>query len=264
MWTGVLDPCGNASFGEVEDYIIDVQSAPTCPFANTFTFANITTTAADVDWADVATAVGYEIRWKAITDPTSVPTWATPTATAVSNYSLTGLLPNTVYEVQVNVDCGGGDFSGFTFSYTFQTSCGLTVCPTGAFAENEPCGSDNNGGCNMTTPNYEPIACGQTVCGTAWSSAATRDTDWYTFTLTQPSTVTWSVDADFPAIIGYVDASAGCGAPQFFNLANNTGECSGAVSVQNLAAGTWWLFVAHSTFDDQYGCTSGKTKYVGT
>ncbi len=264
MWTGVLDPCGNATFGEVEDYIIDVQSAPTCPFANTFTFANITTTAADVDWADGATAVGYEIRWKAITDPTSVPTWATPTATAVSNYSLTGLLPNTVYEVQVNVDCGGGDVSGFTFSYTFQTSCGLTVCPVGAITESENCGDDLNGGCNMATPAYEPIACGQTVCGTAWSSATTRDTDWYTFTLTQPSTVTWSVDADFPAIIGYVDASAGCAAPQFFNLANNTGECTGAVSVQNLAAGTWWLFVAHSTFDNQYGCTSGKTKYVGT
>jgi len=264
MWTGTLDPCGNASFGEVEDYTIDVQPAPTCPFANTFTFSNITTTTADVDWADGATAVGYEIRWKAVTDPATVATWATPTATAVSNYSLTGLLPNTVYEVQVSVDCGNGDVSGFTFSYTFQTSCGLTVCPSGAFTENEICGTDANGGCNMATPNYEPIAVGQTVCGTAWSSAANRDTDWYTFTLTQPSTVTWSVDADFPAIIGYVDPAAGCAAPQFFNLAQNAGECSGASSVQNLAAGTWWLFVAHSTFDDAYACTSGKTKYLGT
>jgi hypothetical protein len=258
------DPCGVTTFGEIEDYTVDVQPAPTCPFATAITFSNITTTTADIDWADGATAVGYEIRWKAVTDLPTVPTWATPTATATSNYSFAGLLPNTVYEAQVSVDCGGGDLSGFSFSYTFQTSCGITACPVGAINENEPCGDDLNGGCNMAVPNYEAIACGETVCGTAWSSAATRDTDWFTFTLTQPSTVTWTVDADFPALIGFVDASAGCGTPQFFNLAQNTGECTGASSVQNLAPGTWWLFVAHSTFDDAYGCASGKTKYVGT
>jgi hypothetical protein len=66
-------------------------------------------------------------------------------------------LPNTVYEAQVSVDCGGGDLSGFTFSYTFQTSCGLTACPVGAINENEPCGDDLNGGCNMAVPNYEQL-----------------------------------------------------------------------------------------------------------
>ncbi len=263
-YTGLVDPCGITAYGEIEDYTIDVQAAPTCSFATGIAFSNITTTSADIDWADGATAVGYEIRWKAVADLPTVPTWATPTATATSNYSFAGLLPNTLYEAQVSVDCGGGDVSGFTFSYTFQTSCGLTVCPVGAIAEAEICGADLNGGCNMPTPVYDPIACGETVCGNAFSTAATRDTDWYTFTLTQPSTVTWSVDADFPALIGFVDPSAGCTAPVFFNLANNTGECTGAVSVQNLAAGTWWLFVANSTFDDAYNCTSGKTKYVGT
>lgn len=263
-YTGLVDPCGITTYGEVEDYTINVLPAPTCPFAAGIAFSNITTTSADIDWTDGPTAVGYEIRWKAVADLPTVPTWATPTATATSNYSFAGLLPNTLYEAQVSVDCGGGDVSGFTFSYTFQTSCGLTVCPVGAIVEAEACGDDLNGGCNMPTPVYDPIACGETVCGNAYSTAATRDTDWYTFTLTQPSTVTWSVDADFPALIGFVDPSAGCGAPVFYNLANNTGECTGAVSVQNLAAGTWWLFVANSTFDDAYNCASGKTKYVGT
>lgn len=263
-YTGLVDPCGVTFYGETEDYTIDVQPSLSCPFASGIVFSNITTTTADIDWADGATAVGYEIRWKAVSDLPTVPTWATPTATVTSNYSFAGLLPNTLYEAQVSVDCGGGDLSGFTFSYTFQTSCGLTVCPVGATVEAEVCGADLNGGCNMAIPVYDPIACGETVCGNAYSTAVTRDTDWYTFTLTQPSTVTWSVDADFPALIGYVDPSAGCAAPVFFNLAQNTGECTGAVSVQNLAAGTWWLFVANSTFDDAYNCTSGKTKYVGT
>ena len=257
-------PCGTTGYGEVEDYTVEVLPAPSCPFASAIVFNNITTTTADVDWADGATAVGYEIRWKAVADLATVPTWATPTATVTSNYSLPGLLPQTMYEVQVNVDCGGGDVSGFSFSYMFETSCGITECPVGANIEAELCLEDLNGGCNMPTPVYEAIACGETVCGTSYSTAATRDTDWYTFTLTQPSTVTWSVDADFPSLVGFVDPSAGCGAPVFFNLSQNTGECTNAVSVQNLAAGTWWLFVANSDFDDAYNCTSGKTKYVGT
>jgi hypothetical protein len=272
VWTGltdVLEPCEVVQYGEAEDYTINVTPAPTCPFATGIAFSNITTTSADIDWADGPTAVGYEIRWKAVTDLPTVPTWATPTATATSNYSFAGLLPNTLYEAQVSIDCGGGDLSGFTFSYTFQTSCGLTVCPVGAIVEAEACGDDLNGGCNMPVPVYDPIACGETVCGTAWSDLdpngidGTRDTDWYTFTLTQPSTVTWSVDADFPALIGFVDPAIGCTSGAFFNLSNNTGECSGAVTTQNLAAGTWWVFVSNSTFADAYNCNSGKNKYVG-
>jgi hypothetical protein len=262
-WIGLVDPCGITQYGEIEDYTINVLPAPTCPYATAIAFSNITTTSADIDWADGPTAVGYEIRWKAVTDLPTVSTWATPTATASSNYSFAGLLPNTLYEAQISIDCGGGDISGFTFSYTFQTSCGIAVCPVGAIVEAETCGSDLNGGCNMAVPVYDPIACGQTVCGTSWSSATTRDTDWYTFTLTQPSTVTWSVDADFPALIGFVDPAVGCTSGAFFNLTLNAGECSGAVTTQNLAAGTWWVFVSNSTFDDAYGCTSGKNKYVG-
>ncbi|MCZ2247505.1 MAG: GEVED domain-containing protein [Bacteroidia bacterium] len=264
VYANTPDPCGNASYGEVEDYTIEVLPAPSCPFASNILFNNVTSSTADVDWDDSPTGVGYEIRWKAVSEPITVPTWDTPTPTAVSNYSISGLTPNTLYEVQINVDCGGGDLSGFSFSYTFNTSCALTDCPPGAIQENEACGTDANGGCNMTVPAYEPISCGQTICGTAWSSSSTRDTDWFEFTLSQPSTVTWSVDADFPANVGFVDASAGCGTPAFFNVTSNAGDCSGTSTVQNLAAGTWWLFVSHSNFDDAYGCTSGKTRYVGT
>lgn len=263
-YTGIVDPCGVTTYGEVEDYTIQVIPAPTCPYPSTYSVSNITTTSADLNWSAIAGAVSYNVRYKAVADPTTVPTWSTPTVVNApsTTLSVTGLLSGTDYEYQVETDCGSPTF-GFGFSTFFSTNCGNTVCPANALVETEACGSDLNGGCNMTVPNYDPIACGDTICGTAWANANTRDTDWFTFTLTQPSTVTWTVDADFPALIGFVDASQGCAAPQFFNLANSTGECSQVVTLDNLAAGTWWVFVATQVFNG-YPCGSGRNNYVAS
>jgi hypothetical protein len=260
-----LTACGVAQYGEAEDYTINVLPAPSCAYASAVNISNVATSTADIDWADGATAVGYEIRWKAVADLPTVTSWAIPTSTIASNYSISGLSPNTDYEVQISADCGGGDLSGFTFSYNFQTSCGISACPVGATIEAEACGDSLNNGCFITVPAYEAIACGETICGTAWANSSNRDTDWYTFTLAQASTVTWSVDADFPALIGFVDTSTPCSNNvALFNVAFNSGECSNAVSVQNLAAGTWRVVVAVSVFDSTYDCASGKNKYVGT
>ena len=239
MWTGVVSSCGNATYGEVEDYLINVQTAPSCLIPSGLNAQNVTSSSA-----------------------TTVATWTTPTATANSQLSVSGLTSSSAYEWQVESDCGTQG-SGFSISNYFNTSCANTDCPLNASIENEPCGTDANGGCNMLVPAYEALACGQTYCGTAWADGGTRDTDWFTFTLTQPSTVTWTVDADFTSIIGFVDASQGCAAPQFFNLTQSLVECGQAVTVDNLAAGTWWVFVGANVFSG-YPCNSGKNKYVAT
>ena len=64
-------------------------------------------------------------------------------------------------------------------------ACALD-CPAGAIIEAEPCGADTNGGCNLAPPAFEVVSCGDTVCGTAFADAGTRDTDWYELFVPDP------------------------------------------------------------------------------
>ena len=66
--------------------------------------------------------------------------------------------------------------------------------------EDETCGDDVNGGCNMEpgTENFELINAGDVICGTAWSNTSLRDTDWYELTITDWKTIYWTVEAEFP------------------------------------------------------------------
>jgi hypothetical protein len=57
------------------------------------------------------------------------------------------------------------------------------ICVPGTPPENEACGLDLNGGCNSNPTVFEAIACGDTVCGTAWADGGLRDTDWYELNL---------------------------------------------------------------------------------
>ncbi|MHC4318997.1 MAG: hypothetical protein ACYS1E_06625 [Planctomycetota bacterium] len=70
---------------------------------------------------------------------------------------------------QVDCDCDGfGNVSDL-----------WGICLPGTSPENELCGLDLNGGCDSAVPAFEPIACGDAVCGTVWADAGVRDTDWY-------------------------------------------------------------------------------------
>ncbi|MBK9188407.1 MAG: hypothetical protein IPM33_05565 [Phycisphaerales bacterium] len=86
-------------------------------------------------------------------------------------------------------------------------SCdGITV-PGGAVFENEVCGGDNNGGCNMGVPTFEPITPGVPVHGTAWASAGTRDTDWYSASFNAGDNVTICGQAEFPLRLFILDSN---------------------------------------------------------
>jgi hypothetical protein len=268
-FTGIVDPCGNTTYGETEDYLFNVLPEPFCAYPGGLNVTNLTPTDAQLNWNNITAAVNYLVRYKEVADPGTAPTWVTPTVVAApTNFlAIAGLNPNTQYEFQIQTDCGSTPF-GFSPSSTFLTLCGNTVCPVNAIQEGEVCGTDVNGGCNMLTPFYTPIECGDTICGTAWADLdangiGSRDTDWFTFTLTQPSTVTWTVNADFPVLMGFVDASQGCAAPQFFNLNQTSGLCGSTVSIDNLAAGTWWAFIAPDVFTG-YPCGGIHNKYVAS
>jgi hypothetical protein len=76
----------------------------------------------------------------------------------------------------------------------------LVECPPGGVEEEEECGQDVNGGCDMEPGEeyFEPIECGTTICGTAWADGGSRDTDWYTLSLSEEVLLTVSGQAEFP------------------------------------------------------------------
>jgi hypothetical protein len=80
-----------------------------------------------------------------------------------------------------NISCGT---TGFDCEFPVE------AC---TYTELEACGESINDGCNADIPLYETIGIGERVCGTFDADTETRDTDWYEFTLTQRSTVSWTV-----------------------------------------------------------------------
>jgi len=141
------------------------------------------------------------------------------------------------------------------------TACGAAPCDAGECSgsedvnEDEACGTDINGGCNSTPPVYTELGSlgvGETVtiCGNTWADNNTRDTDWYLFTLTEFSTVTWTVngggvDPTSPGAptIGFV-ITGSCPAAV---IAVSSGTCPSEVSAC-LPAGTYSVFAGLSVF----------------
>ncbi len=155
-------------------------------------------------------------------------------------------------------------------SVTCPLPCDL-ICPAGGTPENESdCGIPNdtvNGGCNSIPPVFSSIACGDTVCGTVAFDATfgSRDTDWYEITVTQPTSFTWTVNAEFATTIGVVgtapygvgDCSASTGSLEPFAFGSVCGSSSVTVCV---APGTYWFFIAPD-FTEDIQCIQQR-KYV--
>ena len=129
--------------------------------------------------------------------------------------------------------------------------------PAGSTAELEPCGADLNGGCNMTTPVFEPIALGETKNGTAWCNGTDRDTDWYIFTLTEKTRVTLTAEAEFPLMIGFTNSP--CPVYDFINY--QSGESGTTITVTSiLNPGTYYAWIGQATWGTITLC-GGADKY---
>lgn len=170
-------------------------------------------------------------------------------------------------------------FAGSTFDFELVLSddgapcatppqcepCTYTCQNPEALPEGEPTCFDEyddmfNGGCNSTIPVFSDIACGDTICGESGTFLFTdpvdglvefRDTDWYRFTLTSPSQVDISFIGGFEGLVGIVDTGGvdDCGGVTDFLSSAVGGECETIGLSEVVPAGTWYLFVAPSTFN---------------
>jgi hypothetical protein len=162
---------------------------------------------------------------------------------------------NTYYIV---IDGYGDDYGEYALTISESNpfppcDWGLDViCPDGAFAENEVCGENTNGGCNMApgTENLEFVApSGSAFCGTTWANGGIRDTDWYELVLTVPSAVILTADADREIFYGLLESESP-GAPDCASVTgvvapgNFAGPCNETyLDLGILGPGTYWFVV---------------------
>ncbi len=97
----------------------------TCDVPGQLTVRNVKDGTADVTWTSVTFALNYEVQYRVAGAPSFTSQLVSGTA-----YQLTGLLPETDYEVQVRSVCDNGVYSGFTALEEFNTGFGTCAHPT--------------------------------------------------------------------------------------------------------------------------------------
>jgi hypothetical protein len=144
-------------------------------------------------------------------------------------------------------------------------------CQQGESPENETCGTDDNGGCNRTPPQFTPLAVGETVCGVSWSSeGGTRDTDWFRIVAPETGELIIETTCDFPFVTGWVayaqnEGSGDCAdvgtvvSPAGFGGAGQTVRVPRMVEAGKI----YWGFVA-APFNTDLPCCSGDNNYTIT
>ncbi len=170
---------------------------------------------------------------------------------------------NTYYIV---IDGYGGGCGDYIFDMYEVEEC-VVECPTGALDEGEVDCYTNyedmyNGGCNSSPEVYSMVDCSNdqiVICGTSgvfdYNGVSYRDTDWYMLTLDEPQTVTIGVEAEFGALFGFVDITAGCANAAFYS-SMTTPKCTYATVTYTLPAGQTPVFVSTDAWDLGYTCGS--------
>ena len=133
---------------------------------NSIIASNITSTTVDLSWTDGSGGLQFDYEYAIQAPGTGVPASAGAQVGDVTiageGFDINGdpLAANTLYEVYVRSDCGGGDFSPWVGPITFRTLCSTFVAPFNQpFASNTfpSCWSQSGStpwefGSNVTTP----------------------------------------------------------------------------------------------------------------
>lgn len=205
-----IDPCVTYTYGETEDYFVNILPPPTCPSTGIMTVAATNTTSVDLTWAlGCSTASTFDLEYgPAGFTPGSgtVVSAVTPTINGTNAaYTLAGLIPNTSYSVYVRANCGNGDVSPWSLNSDFATPCApislnnpgnQVVCGSytlPVITESVPSNNADLQSSYFTQPNGTGfiltgnITTSQTVYIYAGAGACTAQEN-FTVTVNQPST----------------------------------------------------------------------------
>ena len=129
---------------------------------------------------------------------------------------------------------------------TLCPACGAGSCtiPPGVTPEEEVCGGDTNGGCNGGGANEALSSLNTSIGGTFYASTATRDTDWYGFTVTEGTQITLNLFSNIPSFCAIVD-NPGC----TIVGAVSTGSCPSTMTAC-IGPGSYYIVALPSQFID--------------
>jgi large repetitive protein len=103
---------------------VDVHEKPNCPKPSNLTATNVSSTSVDLSWT-----TGGSASWQISAVGSGVAAGGTLTAAATNPYTLTGLQPNTTYDIYVRDSCAAGDVSPWLGPVSISTLCGMVTAP---------------------------------------------------------------------------------------------------------------------------------------
>jgi hypothetical protein len=114
-----VNPCGIYTFGETEDYLVNIVPAPTCPQPTNLNLITANLTSAQLNWVPG----GSETQWQIEYGPQGF-TPGTGTFILVSTpppYTINGLTSNSFYQGYVRGICTPGDTSYWAGTFNWNT-----------------------------------------------------------------------------------------------------------------------------------------------
>ena len=140
-------PCGTYTWGETEDYMVNISAPPTCPQPTALTVVQATLNDAQLAW----TAGGSETQWEIQYGPQGFVLGSGTIISVTTNpFTVTNLTPNSFYQVYIRAICTPGDSSYWTPPVAFNTyNQGQFIdwdadCPTGGFQDVSSTGTAAN------------------------------------------------------------------------------------------------------------------------
>lgn len=118
---------GIRGVNQTSDMAIDeitVMNAPTCPIPSNLAASNIMSNSVQLSWTS-----GGASNWNIDFGPVGFTPGGAFTPASINPFTLSGLAPNTTYQVYVRDSCGIGDVSPWVGPITFTTGCALLAAP---------------------------------------------------------------------------------------------------------------------------------------